>query len=308
MTYNFDFNLAFLKYRNCVGPDKPFTRIETRKIAMFDGEIAFEALSEVNKDLKLIDMHPSVVYGTSFSCGTDSSKVVAVFKCISEGLERWAYLSTFEKGLRKLRFDANPTSTGFAAYPGILKNRVRSIAKYEALERWAIINWWRGKVKSRICEVRKFREGVLTIHELACDTEKFFVSLLHYQFNSTEFDVIHAYSFAAGSTFNFSVQKAKVELDRNINSLKRFKNAKFEEAIEIVSVEDARLIYFSRAEGNDAFQKKIKYSQGVDTNFSDLEVIVDCEVKGDWNNFATVWRYLFKNSHCDDNDHNFFFF
>lgn len=275
---------------------------------MFDGEIAFEALSEVNKVLKLKDMHPSVVYGSSFSCGTDSSKSVAIFKCISEGLERWAYLSTFEKGLQKLRYDANPTSTGFAAYPGILKNRVRSVAKYEALERWAVINWWRGKVRSRICEVRRLKEGTLTIHELACDTDKFFVSLLHYQINTSDFNVIHAYSFAAGSTFNFSVQKAKVELDRNINSLKRFQHAKFEKAIEIESVEDARLIYFSQADGNYAFREKIEYSHDIDTKFSDLEVIVDCEVEGDWNKFATVWRYLFENSHCDDNDHQFFFF
>lgn len=304
----FDLNLGYLKYLNCVGVDKPFSLIETRKIVNFEEKSLFESLSKFNSDLGLTQAPRSVIYGDAFSCGTDVSKVNSILKCISEGLERWAYFASFEDDVKHLRFDLNPTSTGFAAFPGLFKNKVRSVAKLEALERWTIINWWLGKVKSRHYGKVNYREGELSIFDLACDTDKFFVSLLHFQFSLSHEHIVNAYSFAAGITLDHAVTKAKIELNRNISSLKRFFSKNTKSPVEIYSIEEARLIHFAKAEGFLSFSDKMKFSHDVNTDFSSLETAVDCEVVGDWSKYANVWRYLYKNSHCDDSDFKFFFF
>ena len=218
------------------------------------------------------------------------------------------YFATIESDLKHLRFDLNPTSTGFAAFPGLFINRVRAVAKLEALERWTIINWWLGKVRSCFCRKVKYKEGELSVYQLACDTNRFFVGLLHFQFTVHAEQKVNAFSFAAGPSLDQAIDRAKIELDRNINSLKRFLSNFAEVPTGVHAVEEARLLYFSTHEGLLSFQDKIRFSQHIVTDFSMLETVVDCEVIGEWSRYAKVWRYLYKNSHCDDGDHKFFFF
>jgi len=75
--------------------------------------------------------------------------MVARYMAISEAMERWAFhvkVNDFDRDL--YGFDRDASSNGMAAFPGLFKSAARKKAYHEALERFALIGWWDGRLQA----------------------------------------------------------------------------------------------------------------------------------------------------------------
>ncbi|MBC7429886.1 MAG: hypothetical protein H7336_14830, partial [Bacteriovorax sp.] len=226
-------------------------------------------------------------------------KNVAIYKAISEALERLAFYETGEKEEKNFCFDLNPTTTGLAAFPHFNSNQARLNAKAEAIERWAIHEFNRSRlpVNAKYTTIKK-----LNYYEILTPFKEIVVTLLSFHHEN-----FYAYSFAAGINSQHSFDRALIELDRNIRVLKKSKeeNRKYNDASPGV---DKTILYFSTEEGYSTFQNYIERSPSRITNTFPI-VICDKELKGYWTQYAKVWRYLLEDSYFNcTTDHTFFMF
>jgi ribosomal protein S12 methylthiotransferase accessory factor YcaO len=88
-----------------------------------------------------ISRHEKELYGSALGSGTDASLEKAVFKAISEGLERIAFIhcQASESDRRFHGFDVQADTTGMAAFPGFTTKGARLRARWEAIERIAVM-------------------------------------------------------------------------------------------------------------------------------------------------------------------------
>lgn len=116
----------------------------------------------------------------------------------------------------------------------------------------------------------------------------------------------YLYAFAGEETLGKSFQHALVELARNIRVMEKIKDApkKLEDFNEI---SDKRLFYFSTEEGHNLFNERLgNTAKSILTN---PDLVCDLEMKGPWNQYTKVWRYLYANSYPDsEDDHKIFMF
>jgi hypothetical protein len=114
------------------------------KIPLADGSSTWQARCSLNKTRP--QEKPLYLYAGYGGAGCASSRTLASRKAICEVLERWAF-DVCRQDLRdrvKYSFDSNPTTDGMAAFPEFKCRNVRNKAKHEAVERWALLAWWKG--------------------------------------------------------------------------------------------------------------------------------------------------------------------
>ena len=236
----------------------------------------------------------SSLYGNSDGSGTAAGKAEAVYRAISEALERWAWHESLKQNRAELRIDLDGTTTGFAAFPGLFARSARENAYFEAVERWSLSAWWEGKLGHSLFSTEGVN-GVEILSPLAGG--KAVVVWAPAAGNG------RAYGFAAGATRATAVRKAKVELGRNLHVLEYYQSSGAAPA----TLNEKRLVFFHSAAGISRFESRL--SQPLPPQIPPPPLVVDCAVPGPWGEYAKVWRCLFDPSDlCDNGEPDYFHF
>lgn len=303
-----DLNLAAWKYRELVNGEKnsPIKKLSRNCFLSSCGKTEYEVYAFLKDELTAEKMNHDV-YGSVDGTGTDTSLVVATHKAISESLERWAFYECINGNmLIKYGFDREKSSSGMAAYPGLFKKSTRERAFLEAVERWALRNWWEGFLPHQIID----HESHSVMHILTPWSDVKVVVLFGW---SGEF---YYYGFSAGRSVTVAYSKALTEFDRNARVLTRFYRtnpAKIlrRPVLELAqNIYEKRLIFFSTANGNELFLRRVSRNVGKLAMDKIPECVVDREIIGAWTKYACVWRVLFSgssNGHLYDDPEYFFF-
>jgi len=290
-------SLAPWYFRNLLGENNFIEVPDFYEITLLDGKKVFESNCKLKNHLRPSWLEKSNLYKDADGTGAAETKNVAVYKGISEALERWAFYQSIDTDQIKYAFDLNPTTTGMASFPHFLKSGAREKAKAEAIERWAIHQFNRkklpiSKIQTKIFGLEYFRINV--------PFKNYFVSVLSLKKEDRYF-----YGFASSSSEEECFFKALVELDRNLRMEKSFFGKSLE---DFDSPVDRTLFYFSTQEGKEKFDKVVSDAPSFLSEFSG-KILCDREIKGPWSKFTVVWRYLLDDSYFDTrNDHTFFMF
>ena len=282
------FSIAAIKYRNILKKNNgPLLAIEFSSKEIFNKDIGYEAYAYLDDTICLKNKPLYFLYGNADGSGSAKTKSEAIYKAISEALERWAFYATFNsQDKNRFGYDIDPSTTGMAAFPGVFKFQARRLAYREALERYALVSWWMGKLPLR---KRNYKQAI-TAYEIVTSDSSHSVALLTRHTSQG-----YVYGFAAHKTFFKACQKAEIELERNAYVLP------FQEKVldnSNISILEKRLIYFSKDEGRALFEARVDKSFVLDCPRTLPKLCIDIEIVGPWSNYTTVWRCLFQ-SECD---------
>ncbi len=298
-------NLAFWRYRNIVGEFKPIEKVISQKLVSGSGLEYYEAYSYLRGDLISGRFLPSALYGNSAGTGSSPSKIFSVFKSISEAIERWAYFYCIDNYPSLAGIHLDSTTNGFSAFPGVFASSARNAAFNEAVERWALVNWWKGQLPLR--EVQLFspiRNYTYKSFQILAEGDSK-ISLLSGSFLDSTGRKLHTYGFAADFKIERAQQRALVELERNMRVLGSL--SKRSEVQRLENLQDARLVYFSSEEGNRFFMNRVHSSLTLSRGKELPKLIFDSEVPGEWSKYASVWRCVLEPHFVEDKINEFFF-
>lgn len=284
-------------YRNVTAG--PIARLSYRTSQLVDGQNVFDAFAY----LKAPPLQERFqVYGSADGNGTHATKQGAVHRAISEAMERWAFHETYHS-LEKNQygFDLDPSTTGMAAFPGLGPRSARDAAYREAVERWSIAEWWRGHLGHESFAIPgQPHLGALAIESLWKDA----VSVILW--TSVPDTQASAYGFAAGATRALAVQKALVELTRNVRVLQQH-IARGPAAQQLTTSTERHLLHFAGVEGTPSFHERV----ATVVPYGKIQapaLLVDTAIKGPWSRYAYVWRCLFEGAPDNSDDDTFFLF
>ncbi len=284
-------------YRKLLGENEFLKTPDYYQVTLLNGQNVYESNSTLKESLRPKWLSKSNLYKDADGTGAAQTLNIAVYKGISEALERWAFYDKIDSNPKEFLFDLNPTTTGMASYPHFLKKYARENAVAEAIERWAIHQF-----NQKALPVTKMSAQIndLEWYQIHVPFSKMKVFILVYKDQGLNF-----YGFAASKSENECFFKALVELDRNRRMLEKVKNKKLE---DFKSATDRTLFYFSSDEGKNCFDELILNSPKTLQNFK-VKVLCDKELVGEWSRFSTIWRYLLEDSFFDTGlDHKFFMF
>ena len=283
-------NLAPLRYAGVLLKDHgPIERIEYGRVKM-SGKTVYQANAYLSRHLNLARPRMQV-FGQADGSGTHSAAIVARHMAISEAIERWALYFLNQSGLKKGHgLELDDTSTGMAAFPGLLRVQARRRALMEAAERYCLVAWWEGLLRSRSIELDRKAgleaieiENPLTSHKVVVLWKK-------------AGQAYAAFVYSAGRTLKKAVVRAEIELERCAGAISHHYQAnpgfELDDLDTIANLMERRVLYFSLPEGYREFRARADapakaHQQG------DLEAVVDMEIKGPWSRYATVWRVLY---------------
>ncbi len=273
-------NLAPVRFRKACAPDGPVARVEWTTLGLYGS-----AVQQANVWLKdgLRPRQKVGLYSDADGTGTASTVAVARHKAISESLERWAYDGTIgSDDAARFGFKIDPTSSGMAAFPGLVSTTARRAARLEAIERNCLMAWSDGLLPSR----RRATEWS-DIEAVEIDSPAGGSCVVLFRRNAAGF---YAYGHAAADTFADACHRAVVELGRNeMVVARKLANDTSERAP--ANLFERRCLFFSSDEGFDRFQSRIGTGSSV-TRWQP-KLAVDAEIRGPWSTYATVWRVVF---------------
>lgn len=287
-------SLAPFRYRNILEKDGgPVRRVSASESALWDGSARFFASAALVPSLRPAKPKDLALYDHDDGGGTHPSRNMACFIAISEALERWAYYAA-SRGERRseLGFDREDSTTGMAAFPAFTARPARERARHEAAERWGLLEWWQGKLPARTLALASSRAAAAEVLTPFPDTR--LVILWMKCPKSGEF----AYGFAGAGTLGKAVERAGVELTRNITVLERRSPAPG--APPIRQMGERRLLRFSTEDGYHAFQSRLVSSKTLASSPPAPRPVIDAEVPGPWSRYARVWRVLYPHAKPDD--------
>ena len=290
-------SLAPFLYRNVFAEDGgPIEQIKSFSTPIF-GSTVHHATALLKLGLK--DKGSWGIYGNEAG-GSGSSKeslAIAQHKAISEALERWAYADAIKSVDRaSYGFDHDRSSNGMCAFPGF-KWQARRGAYTEALERWALMSWWDGRLKAALVPSPYANVGLVRIEHGQSKGE---VVILFYK--STEGH--WCYGHASGKTVVSAAEHAASELQRSSYVLKRHFAR---ETPGIPNFLEKRLLHFATEQGHAEFLARLQTPPDKPTPA--WRTIFDGEIKGPWSQWATVWRHCVEMPTLDfiDPEKRFFF-
>lgn len=288
-------SLAPWFYKDLLGQNLIIESPDFYKINLITGEEVFESNVRLKDNLRPKWLNKSEIYKDCDGSGTAMHKNIAIYKAISEAIERYAFYVSIESNESEYFFDKNPSTTGMAAFPSFSTKQARLFARQEAIERWAIyqFNFSTLPIVKHDSHIKSlFKYEIIVPYK---DTK---VALMHFK---TDFGNI--FGFGAGRSIDDAFKKAVVELDRNFRVLRKGLSLSASNATV-----DRTLFYYLSSEGGDKFNTLLESSPSKIR--SDLpRIICDKEMKGPWTKYAKVWRFLLDDSFFDaSTDHTFFTF
>jgi hypothetical protein len=282
-------NLAPIKYAHVLTTQRgPIERIEYGPVQV-SGSSLYQANAYLSRNLHLqkADLQ---IYSNADGSGTHRSPMLARYLAISEAIERWALYFLNQTGtLRPYGFDLDHSSCGMSAFPGLLKSQARKRALGEAAERFCLVSWWDGSLPAQPIKVPNYGCKGLEIQNPASRDR---VVLLWRKVRSS----FVAYGFAASRKLKDACWKAEIEMERSVTALDRFyeKNPGFEvDDLSVINNHlERRVVYFSLPEGHSKFLEKLESVQP-EPSRGPIKPLVDREITGPWDRYATVWRVVF---------------
>jgi len=275
------FSLAAINYRDIFTADGgPIERVSSGSIDVL-GKHAHQANAYLVPGL--IRGKPALsVYGNADGTGASSSAQVARHMAISEALERWAFYHTSGgDDAAKYGFDVDNSTNGMAAFPGIFKGQARKRAYLEALERWALVSWWSGRMRASIVG-----DALLGVTALRLEHSAKFGEVAVLFRRSAAGHV--SYGYSAGSTFRAAAARAAVELARNEFVVGYYKLRST--VRDVPNCFERRCLYFAGEEGHTEFLRRVFDRRPQQE--SPWSVRFDGELPGPWSKYATVWRVV----------------
>jgi hypothetical protein len=223
------------------------------------------------------------IFSDAHGSGVHASQMIARHIAISEALERWAHLNVAHSTRRAaFAFDIDSSSNGLAAFPGLYRRQARSLAQFEAIERFCLLNWWEGRIDGELCRTEWPGISAIAFNQFAnrCAV------ILFKDAGGHQF----AYGHAAANTFRKACFRASVELVRYERVIRNWTESGG--SSRLTDLFEKRATFFSTQEGFRIFTERLKLrAQGPKPQ---PEVICDAEILGPWTAYTTVWRFLFR--------------
>jgi hypothetical protein len=196
-------------------------------------------------------------------------------------------------------FDEEPSTTGMAAFPGgPFRREARRIARCEAIERWALCEWWDGHLPVRPLPGGIGRDsGEVEILQPHDDVR---VVLVWKRERTTG---MMTYGFACDALVSSSLLRAEGERRRTEQGLRNLAKTAKQPETEF----EVRALFFGEDEGFRLFVQQLNKSLACSRIRESPKLIVDREVIGPWARYTTVWRCLFSMSQ-NRNRPDFFLF
>lgn len=277
-------NLASLRYRNAlVGQGGPVASIETGQLPMRGRKMIV-----ANATLKpgLTPKSPLALYSPADGTGTHPVPSVARHKAISEAMERWAFHATVRsERAEEFGFHVDPSTTGMAAFPGLLPRQARRGAVLEAVERFSLISWWEGRAEGRLFDTDWPGVSAVVINGP-------FGGLTVVAFAKTEWGG-YVYGHAADESFSGACERAVAELARHEWIMRSWwLCAVAGERRVATNIFERRNLFFATQEGHELFQQRVR--QKPSGPALTPEILCDAEIPGPWDEFTTVWRFALR--------------
>jgi hypothetical protein len=239
----------------------------------------------------------SVVFAQADGTGTSDNPVIAEHMAVSEALERWAFRVTSRSSdAARFGFDVDRSSNGMAAYPGF-KWQAKRRARYEALERFALIGWWDGRLEASSDPSPYPDVSRVRIHHGQDEGE---VVILYHK-APTGF---YAYGHAAARSLSAATKRAAIELARAEFVISRYRARG--SCAPIPDSFEQRCLHFSTPEGHTEFLQRL-YSRP-EKQAPKWRTIFDGEILGPWSRWATIWRHCVEMPTYDFLDRKQWFF
>ncbi len=298
------YNKVFQKYGG------PIERLEMSTRVSSDGKRRHCASGYLSASLRPSWYQEMRLYGNADGGGTHLIRNTAGYIAISESLERWAFYSECEGARGKeFGFDWEPSTTGMAAFPGLTNGGARARAADEAVERWSIVEWWLGRLPSRLISDDGGTEGAL---EIISPLPRCSVAIV---WRACSFGGL-AFGFAGGATLKEALQRARIEQDRNISVLEtlvRETGQRPDASAMDKSIAEAerRLVFFASEAGKELFRARMAQSRELAALPPAPRKLIDREIPGPWTHYASVWRTLYEPTsyaYLDEDIHDFFLF
>jgi hypothetical protein len=256
----------------------PIARTTATTLSIFD-RVMVQANAFL--DSKLSEGKPLYsFYGSADGTGSSVNPSVAQHIAVSEALERWAYLATNNSGeANRYGFDHDRTSNGMAAFPGF-KWQARRKARFEALERYAVISWWDGRFSASVTRSSYPDVGLVHIHHNAGFGE---VVILYHKAPAG----FVAYGHAAGSNLATAASRAAIELVRCEYVIAHHRSQGT--VRPVTNHMELRCLHFASPAGHTEFLERAYATP--DKPAPRWQTVFDGEIRGPWSRWATVWRH-----------------
>jgi hypothetical protein len=279
-------SLAAFRYRNVLAAaGGPIERVEVADISAA-GERRFLANAYLTGDLAG-NRNENVLYSRANGSGTASSPMVARFMAISEAMERWAHWQLQDSPERhRYGFDADPSSNGLAAFPGLWRRQARQGALLEAAERFNLLHWWEGFLPGREAPTRWPEVRAVVIQSQAPG-----ITVILFKRTGEGF---FAYGHAAGKNFEAACLKAAGEMERHARVIARFAASHGGEIRDQLPATahpiERRSLFFALPEGHELFLERLRSPA---RGMAEPKLIYDGPVPGPWSKYADVWRVVY---------------
>lgn len=234
----------------------------------------------------LVNKGPRALFSDCDGTGTDRVAAIARHKAISEALERWAFHATVRsERAEEFAFDVDPSTSGMAAFPGLLRRQARRNAVLEAIERFSLIAWWEGRAPGRV-----FDTDWPGVSAVAIDGPFGGVTVI--AFARTEWGG-YVYGHAAEESFGAACERAVVELARHEWVMRSWwLSTVAGEQRKVTNIFERRCLFFASDEGHELFQQHV--TADVRGSMPRPEVLCDTHIPGPWDDYATVWRFALR--------------
>ncbi len=304
-------SLAPVRYRQILNPQSgPIAELQIARGPITEASTGWHASTRLIHFLRPDWVPKRAIYANIDGSGSHEHKNIACHIAISEALERWAYFEmSRSKASTKYGFDRECNTTGMSAYPGLIATSARQSAKQEAVERWALSEWWCGNLPVELTRGSSRNSGEAIIVTPFPEIIVMIVWRSHQLDDSKE--TFFSYGFAGGRSQQEAKHRALIEEHRNREVLRAFLALDKSAGNSTDFYLEKRLLYFASEQGQDAFQSRIAQTSHLRLRAEKPQSIVDSQIKGPWSQFAYVWRVLYENTsdqHLDPSDSNFFYF
>lgn len=284
-------NLAPIRYARILERDGgPVRKIEYSRVTA-GGRAMYQAQAWLSERLRG-GRAGTELFGDADGMGTHYSAMVARHKAISEAIERWALYYLYQGGFTDLYgLGEDSSSTGMAAYPGLFATQARRRAQAEAIERYCLAAWWEG-----LLPLVDFPAGNSAIRAWRIENPlgREAVILTSRQSGSG----YYVYGYSASHRARDAYRQAVIEMERANSVLSRYylDNPGFEkdDLSALANPMERRVLYFSLPEGHHEFEEHVRTAGGGKRGNAAPEKLVDAKVEGPWNDYATVWRVLYR--------------
>ncbi len=277
-------SLASLRYRNILARNGgPVAAVESGLVPVRGRQVT---LANARLAPGLSPKRPMALFSDADGTGTHPVPSIARHKAISEALERWAFHATVRsERAEEFGFDVDPSSSGMAAFPGLLSRHARRAAVLESVERFSLIAWWDGQAEGRVFDTDWPGVSAVAINGP-------FGGITVVAFARTEWGG-YVYGHAAEESFGAACERAVAELARHEWVLRAWWLAFVAGEKRVpTNIFERRSLFFASDEGHALFRERVerKYTGAMPKP----EVLCDAEISGPWSEYATVWRFALR--------------